>query len=227
MSYGWLTPRPEIPRDESWFGMYLKSSLETRWEEFTFARDALLSHGGGWGAWLALSRVPGRPEYNSDLAQRMRAGAEPEAGLRLLDAGCGFEPGVHIMPEIAASIGWEVEGIDTLNAPGPTHLWEANAPHPKIRRRLLDMRATDYPDASFDAFLSISVLEHVSAEDRDATFAEARRLLKPGGLLVVTMDGLPPILVPGFEFGYRVIPKVKLCNDIGWPVSFMVGTKCT
>lgn len=189
--YGWLAPRPEIPRDDSWFGMYLKPSLETRWEEFTFARDAL-------------GPVPGR----------------------VLDAGCGFEPGVHIMPEVAASIGWEVEAIDTLNAPGPTHLWAANAPHPKITRRIMDMRKTSFPDEHFDAFLSISVLEHVTVEDRRATMFEARRVLKPGGKLIVTMDGLPPMLVPGFAFGERVVPEVQLKNDLGWPVSFMVGTKC-
>lgn len=188
--YGYLAPRPEIPRDESWFGLYLKPSLETRWEEFTFARDQL-GPNGGW----------------------------------LLDMGCGFEPGVHIMPEIAAGIGWEVEAIDVLQAPGPTHLWSANAPHPQIRRRLLDMRSTDYPDEHFDAVLSLSVLEHVSKEDRKRTLHEAWRVLRPGGKLIITMDGLPPILTPNFAFGERVVPKEPLRNDLGWPVSFMAGVK--
>lgn len=200
MSYGWLAPRPDIQRDESWFGMYLQPSLETRWEEFTFTRDAL------------------RVYWSVD---------ETEAPPTLLDMGCGFEPGVHIMPEIAASEGWQVEAIDKLDAPGPTHLWSQNKPHPLIRRRILDMRQTDYPDAHFDAVLSISVLEHVSPADRAATFAEARRVLRPGGKLIVTMDGLLPILVPGFTFGERVVPREKLHNNIGQPVSFMVGTRCT
>ena len=210
MSYGWLSPRPEIPRDETWFGLYLKPTLETRWEEFTLARDE-----------LAASLVSWACSHHECDYRGLKCSTVP----RLLDMGCGFEPGVHMMPEIAAGIGWEVEAIDILQAPGPTHLWESNPPHPKIRRRLMDMRKTDYPDAHFDAVLSISVLEHVSPVDRMHTFDEVRRVLRPGGKLIVTMDGLPPILALGFEWGERVTPENKLKNDLGWPVSFMVGVK--
>lgn len=200
MSYGWLAPRPEITRDRSWFGVDLDPTLCTRWEEFTFARDALVN--------FHLFNETSLPP-------------------RLLDMGCGFEPGVHMMPEIAAEEGWQVEGIDILHAPGPTHLWAKNAPHPLIRRRIMDMRSTDYPDAHFDAVLSISVLEHVSVADRVATYAEARRVLKPGGLFVITMDGNWPTHVEGFRYGDPVIPHVPLHNDINQPVCFLIGTKCT
>ena len=40
----------------------------------------------------------------------------------------------------------------------------------------------------FDGVLCISVLEHVDARDRDRVLGELRRLLRPGGLLVVTFD---------------------------------------
>lgn len=203
MSYGWLAPRPDIKRDTSWFGVDLDPTLRTRWEEFTLARDALEAHGNL--VWLS-SRVYQGPA-------------------RLLDMGCGFEPRVHVMPEIATVVGWEVEAIDILDAPGPTHLWAHNPPHPRIRRRLMDMRHTDYPDEHFDAVLSISVLEHVSPADREATYAEARRVLKPGGLLVITMDGNWPTHVSGFRFGDPVIPQVPLTNDLHQPVCFLVGSK--
>jgi 2-polyprenyl-3-methyl-5-hydroxy-6-metoxy-1,4-benzoquinol methylase len=41
---------------------------------------------------------------------------------------------------------------------------------------------------SFDRIVSISVLEHVPENDIEAILVEARRLLKPGGLLIITMD---------------------------------------
>lgn len=43
-------------------------------------------------------------------------------------------------------------------------------------------KQTQFADASFDIIYSVSVLEHIS--DLAAAFAEMRRLLKPGGLMV-------------------------------------------
>jgi len=31
---------------------------------------------------------------------------------RVIDLGCGFAPNIHIMPQIASSIGWQVDAID-------------------------------------------------------------------------------------------------------------------
>jgi len=44
------------------------------------------------------------------------------------------------------------------------------------------------PDDYFDRVVSISVLEHVPEDDIAAIFAEIRRVLKPGGLVVLTLD---------------------------------------
>jgi 2-polyprenyl-3-methyl-5-hydroxy-6-metoxy-1,4-benzoquinol methylase len=41
---------------------------------------------------------------------------------------------------------------------------------------------------SFDRVVSISVLEHVPENDIESILLEARRLLKPGGLMVLTLD---------------------------------------
>lgn len=48
-----------------------------------------------------------------------------------------------------------------------------------------------FPDASFDAVFSVAVLHHIpSIEKRKALLAEFRRVLKPGGILFVTVWNL-------------------------------------
>src|SRR6266480_4662042 len=44
-----------------------------------------------------------------------------------------------------------------------------------------------FPDASFDYVVSLDVLGHVEAEEKDAVLAEIKRVLRPGG---VTMHGI-------------------------------------
>jgi ubiquinone/menaquinone biosynthesis C-methylase UbiE len=44
-----------------------------------------------------------------------------------------------------------------------------------------------FPDASFDYVVSLDVLGHVEAEEKDAVLAEVRRVLRPGG---VTLHGI-------------------------------------
>lgn len=52
-----------------------------------------------------------------------------------------------------------------------------------------DMTALSYEDASFDLLLTSDTLEHVPEPQR--AFGEARRVLRPGGRLVLTVPMLP------------------------------------
>ncbi len=74
----------------------------------------------------------------------------------------------------------------------PSASCEGVEPDPRFLGRLSDARIRvrpgraeelDFPDGSFDMAVMSSVLEHV--EDAAAGLAEARRVLKPGGLLCV------------------------------------------
>ena len=44
----------------------------------------------------------------------------------------------------------------------------------------------DFPDASFDVVMAISIFTHFNEDEQLAWLAETRRLLRPGGLLVAT-----------------------------------------
>ena len=55
-------------------------------------------------------------------------------------------------------------------------------PHDKLEVRAMDARAPDYPDASFDAVVSFSSIEHFGGPaDIAQAAAEVGRVLKPGG----------------------------------------------
>ena len=66
--------------------------------------------------------------------------------------------------------------------PFPTHL-------ERISAKSMDMRAIEFPDESFDFAYSSSAVEHIGGWDDFARhLAEVRRVLKPGGVHVMTTD---------------------------------------
>jgi SAM-dependent methyltransferase len=68
----------------------------------------------------------------------------------------------------------------------------------KLEILAMDMRALDFPDATFDFVWSISAVEHLnSVEEVMTAFREIERVLKPGGCAFITTEWN---LVPGNAF---------------------------
>ncbi|HEX4138882.1 MAG TPA: class I SAM-dependent methyltransferase [Candidatus Methylacidiphilales bacterium] len=109
---------------------------------------------------------------NADLRDAILLLAKNQRG-RALDYGCGGSPYREILPDLRPYIRADIppgEGLDlTLDADG-----------------LLP----DEPAAGYDLVLSTQVLEHVP--DPARYLAEAYRLLRPGGALILTTHGLIP-----------------------------------
>ncbi len=106
-----------------------------------------------------------------------RAGLQP--GERVLDVGCGHS----VFPLYLAHFGVAVTALDLdldahLGAPlGLAVDWLPG-----------DMTRMPLPDATFDAVFCISVIEHLTEEQIPLAMAQMRRVLCPGGRLLLTTD---------------------------------------
>jgi SAM-dependent methyltransferase len=120
-----------------------------------------------------------------------------DAGGRLLDIGCGagrhaFEAMAHAQRVVAVD-------ADNASLASVRGLMGALAAEGKVQRggsgSVVNADALRLPflDASFDRVVAAEVLEHVPA-DRKA-IAEIHRVLRPGGLLAVTVPRFGPELV--------------------------------
>jgi arsenite methyltransferase len=106
-------------------------------------------------------------------------GAQP--GQRVLDIGCG--PGFYVS-EIADRVGKSgaVVGVD-ISAEMLSLAKRRCEGHANIAFHEASATALPVDDSSFDAGLSVQVLEHIS--DVDAALAEMHRVLRPGARLVL------------------------------------------
>ncbi len=100
-------------------------------------------------------------------------------GARILDVGCGT--GEHL--KRALSHGLEAVGLEPAEAMRQAAL--RNVPQARVETGV----ATQLPfgDGEFDALLMIEVLRYLHQDDIDLALREARRVLKPGGILFVTL----------------------------------------
>jgi SAM-dependent methyltransferase len=111
-------------------------------------------------------------------------------GKHVLDLGCGSGYGSHRIAHVANM----VHGVDV--AGDAVAYARENYQHPRLNYQMIDAGQTlPFPDAHFDVILSFQVIEHVS--DDQQYLAEARRLLKPGGCIVVITPDRQHRLLPG------------------------------
>lgn len=116
-------------------------------------------------------------------------------GGRLLDIGCGIGGFLEQMSDL----GWETEGLDT----DPKVVQICRSSGLAVREGTLESQ--DYPDDYFDAVTMKHVIEHI--HDPISLLKECKRILKPGGKLV--------ILTPNFEsLGHKIFRSQWLGLDV-------------
>jgi 2-polyprenyl-3-methyl-5-hydroxy-6-metoxy-1,4-benzoquinol methylase len=116
---------------------------------------------------------------------------QTSAGMRVLEGGAGLSGLQFVL---------SLEGCRVINVdPGhePWHAWDGS---PETHQRLNKGFGTDVelvrtrveefdaPESSFDRIFCISVVEHMEDENAKAAMANFGRLLKPGGICVLTVD---------------------------------------
>ena len=107
-------------------------------------------------------------------------------GLELLDLG---GPGTHLSI-LTAMAGSQVTSLDV----NPDFVEAAQDCGRSLKLQTLhpcvgDMRdLSRFPDASFDAIVCCSVLEHLTGADQKLALSEMARVLKPGGRVGLTFD---------------------------------------
>jgi SAM-dependent methyltransferase len=104
-------------------------------------------------------------------------------GAEALDAGCGVGYGSAYLGGVAR----RVVGIDR-DADAIAYARERYA-QPNVEFRVGDVLRLNVGDAEFDAVCSFETIEHV--DDADAFVAELARVLRPGGVLVVSTPRAP------------------------------------
>lgn len=105
--------------------------------------------------------------------------AEDTRGRGLVaDLGCG--PG-HVARHLHEQ-GVSIVGIDL--SPGMVRV--ASGLHPEIEFRVGDMTRLDFPDAHLAGIVELYSIVHFSADELEAVFEEARRVLMPGGLALIS-----------------------------------------
>lgn len=131
-----------------------------------------------------------------------------DRGLKCLDAGCGQSP----LPAYLHEIGCEAHGLDYLQGEKGDYPETYGIPKEWIKRfdgkvkyHHGTMFHSPFPDNTFDRITCVSVLEHIlKPEEPHAHYpclSELRRILKPGGLLIVTVDYfMNPALTPGYDY---------------------------
>lgn len=113
--------------------------------------------------------------YDYGMAKRRSFVTRHQPRGRLLDVGCATGT---FLRGVRAAGDWEVLGVET----SPAAAQIARERH-GLDVRIGTVEAASFPDQAFDAVTLWDVLEHL--HDPAASLLEIRRILRPGGVLVV------------------------------------------
>ncbi len=120
----------------------------------------------------------------SDAHHALLRVADPAPGERVLDLGCGTGRMAELVAETGATLAIAVDLAPLMVARARARLAGRG-----IEVREMDAQALDLPDAAFD--LVVAAFSVMFCPDPLAALREARRVLRPGGRLAMSVWGVP------------------------------------
>lgn len=140
------------------------------------------------------------------------------AGARILELGCGA--GLPVTKNLANR--FNVTGVDISEE--QLRLAVSNVPNATFV--LADMTQLSYPDSSFDAVVAFYSITHIPRDEHLGLLTNIYNILKPEGLLVVTMGAgdLPDTIEPDwlgepmFFSHFDADTNVNLVKQVGFKV---------
>jgi SAM-dependent methyltransferase len=110
---------------------------------------------------------------------RLLEACRVEAGMRVLDVGCGSGELLAALRERGA----RAAGLDP--ADGMVDVARRRAPDAEVRQG--SWQSVPWPDATFDVVMAVNALQY--ADDTAAAVAEALRVVRPGGTVAIANWG--------------------------------------
>jgi SAM-dependent methyltransferase len=102
-------------------------------------------------------------------------------GARILDCGCGTGANLSLLKGYGRACGFDLAWVGLQHARQYGHTAVANA----------SITAIPFGESTFDLVTAIDVIYSLNEDDEAKAVAEIRRVLRPGGTLIVNVAALP------------------------------------